>query len=36
MFSISQDYAIKIERIYKMNDMSFAEGAKLGQVLKLR
>lgn len=36
IYSISQDYAIKIERIYKMNDMSFTEGPKLGQVLKLR
>jgi LysM repeat protein len=34
--SISQDYGIKIESIYKMNKIPFSEGVKLGQVLKLR
>lgn len=36
MHSISQDYGIKIESIYKMNKIPFTKGVKLGQVLKLR
>jgi LysM repeat protein len=36
MHSISQDYGIKIESIYKMNKIPFSKGVKLGQVLKLR
>lgn len=36
MSSISQDYGVKVVSLYKMNNMSFVEGAKIGQVLKLR
>jgi len=36
MYSISQDYGVKVVKLYKLNKMSFTQGAKLGQVLKLR
>ena len=36
MRSISQDYAIKVVELYKLNNMPFEAGAKLGQVLMLR
>ena len=36
MYSISQDYGIKIESIYKLNKIPFTNGAVEGQVLKLR
>ena len=36
MHSISQYYGVKLESLYKLNDMSFTAGAKLGQSLKLR
>jgi len=36
MHTIAQDYGVKIESLYKLNNMAFTEGAKLGQVLKMR
>ena len=36
MHSIAQDYGMKIESIYKLNKISFSDGVKLGQVLRLR
>lgn len=36
MYGISQLYAIKIEKLYLLNSMPFDQGAKLGQILKLR
>ncbi len=36
MLSISQDYGIKIVELYKLNNMTFTEGAYYGRVLKLR
>lgn len=36
MYSISQYYAVKVEKLYKMNHMSYSEGAIPGKVLKLR
>lgn len=36
MYSISQDYAIKLAKLYKLNKMDFTVGASIGQVLKLR
>lgn len=36
MYSVSQAYGIKIVKLYKMNKMSFTDGARVGQVLKLR
>lgn len=36
MRSISQDYAVKVTALYKLNNMAFEEGAKLGQMLVLR
>ncbi|MDR3651564.1 MAG: glucosaminidase domain-containing protein [Paludibacter sp.] len=36
MHSIAQDYGIKIVSLYKMNNMDYSAGAKLGQILKLR
>ena len=36
MYGISQLYAIKIEKLYLLNSMSFDQGAKLDQILKLR
>lgn len=36
MYSIAQNYAIKIEKLYILNQMPYNEGAKAGQTLKLR
>ncbi len=36
MYSIAQDFGIKTTNLYKLNKMDFAEGAKVGQILKLR
>lgn len=36
MHSISQDYGIKIVKLYKLNKMAFTDGARVGQVLRLR
>ncbi len=36
MYQIAQTYAIKTEKLYLLNRMPFSEGAKTGQVLKLR
>jgi len=36
MYIISQHYAIKLEKLYQLNKMSYSAGAKTGQVLKLR
>lgn len=36
MYSISQDYAIKVESLYILNKIPFTEGVAFGQVLKLR
>jgi len=36
LHSISQDYGIKIISIYKLNNIPFTDGVKLGQLLKLR
>lgn len=36
MYSIAQRYAVQIEWLYKLNEMNFEQGAKVGQVLKLR
>jgi len=36
MHSISQDYGMKIENIYKLNKIPFTSGVRLGQLLKLR
>ncbi|MFZ4723816.1 MAG: glucosaminidase domain-containing protein [Paludibacter sp.] len=36
MYSISQDYGIKVVELYKLNNMSFEQGAQFGRVLKLR
>lgn len=36
MRSISQDYAVKVVELYKLNNMPFEDGAKLGQMLVLR
>jgi len=36
MYGISQHYAIKLEKLYLLNSMSFDQGAKLGKILKLR
>ena len=36
MRSISQDYAVKVTELYKLNNMPYEEGAKLGQMLVLR
>lgn len=36
MHSISQDYGIKVVSLYKLNNMAFTEGAKVGQLLNLR
>ena len=36
MHSISQKFAIKVEKLYKLNNMDFKDGAKVGQQLKLR
>jgi LysM repeat protein len=36
MHTISQDYGVKIECLYKLNKMAYTEGAKIGQMLKMR
>ncbi len=36
MYSISQDYAIKIENLYQLNKIPYTEGVSFGQILKLR
>jgi LysM repeat protein len=36
MYSISQTYAIRLEKLYNLNQMSYSEGARIGKVLKLR
>lgn len=36
MYSISQTYAIKLEKLYILNQMPYTEGARVGKVLKLR
>ena len=36
MHAISQKFAIKVEKLYKLNNMDFKDGAKVGQQLKLR
>jgi len=36
MQSISQDYGIKVERLYELNGIPFEEGAQFGKVLILR
>lgn len=36
MYSISQTYAIKLEKLYIINQMPYTEGARVGKVLKLR
>jgi LysM repeat protein len=36
MYSIAQSYAIKIEKLYTLNEIPFTEGVKFGQTLKLR
>lgn len=36
MRSISQDYGLKVAKLYKLNKMDYSEGVKLGMILKLR
>lgn len=36
MYSIAQTYAIKLEKLYVMNNMPFTSGPQVGQVLMLR
>ena len=36
MYSISQDYGVKVVSLYKLNNISFTDGARVGQVLNLR
>ncbi|MBN2767375.1 MAG: glucosaminidase domain-containing protein [Paludibacteraceae bacterium] len=36
MYSIAHNYGIKLEKLYKLNEMPYDKGAHLGQVLKLR
>lgn len=36
MYSISQDYGVKVENLYHLNKMPFSQGAIIGQTLKLR
>ncbi len=36
MYSIAQTYAIKLEKLYVMNNMPFTSGPQVGQVLLLR
>ncbi len=36
MHSISQQYGIQLESLYKLNEMPYTQGAKVGQMLKLR
>jgi hypothetical protein len=36
MYSISQDYGVKVKNLYRLNKMAFSDGAQYGQELKLR
>ncbi len=36
MYQIAQQYAIKTEKLYLLNNKDFSEGAKIGEVLQLR
>jgi len=36
MYIIAQLYAIRLEKLYNLNEMPYNQGARLGQVLKLR
>jgi len=36
MYSISQNYAIRIQKLYDLNNMNYNEAARIGKVLKLR
>lgn len=36
MRSISQDYGVKVVKLYKLNKMDFSQGVRMRQVLKLR
>lgn len=36
MYQIAQQYAIKTENLYLLNQKSFDEGAEIGEVLRLR
>lgn len=36
MYNIAQKYAIKLEKLYKLNRMPFTQSARVGQELKLR
>jgi LysM repeat protein len=36
MYTISQNYAIRIQKLYDLNQMSYTEIARVGKVLKLR
>ncbi|MDO9152394.1 MAG: glucosaminidase domain-containing protein [Paludibacter sp.] len=36
MYSISQDYGVQLESLYKLNNMPYTQSAKVAQVLKLR
>lgn len=36
MYQIAQQYAIKTEKLYILNNKPFSEGAKIGEVLQLR
>lgn len=36
MYSISQDYGIRVVKLYDLNDMPYTKGAEIGLVLKLR
>jgi LysM repeat protein len=36
MYSISQDYGVKVVKLYTLNNLPFDQGARVGQVLKLR
>ena len=36
MYQIAQQYAIKTEKLYLLNNKPFSEGAKTGEVLQLR
>ena len=36
MYSIAQNYGIRLIALYKMNKMPFTAGAQVGQIIKLR
>lgn len=36
MYSISQTYGIRLEKLYQLNNMPYTETARIGKVLKLR